>query len=199
MTLLRAAARTMLASYFVVNGANAVRQPDTAAAQAEPIATKVVPLTRRLAPAAIADYLPEDSRSWARILGVAQIVGGGMLATGIGRRCGAGILASTMVPQVIVDNPLAAPHDERPQVRARLIHNVALTGGVLLAALDTEGKPGLAWRIDGQKKNAAAGIDKAGKKASVAAKRASKRAVCAGRKARRQARKANRLVQEKLR
>lgn len=221
MTFLRAAARTMLASFFVVNGVNAVRKPDAYVAEAEPVTSKVLPLAQRVVPPTAAVHLPEDTRTWVRIVGGAQIAGGAMLATGIGRRCGAGILAASMVPHVAASNPLASQASERREMASHLLRNVALLGGVLLAAFDTEGKPGIAWRIDDKRKDATAALEsagqsvstaaedagkkasraakKAGKKASGTARRAGKKAVRAGRKAQREARSVGKMVQDTLR
>ena len=54
MTLLRAGARTMLASYFIVNGVKAVRNPDPLVPAAEPVADRVVPLVKKYAPQQVA-------------------------------------------------------------------------------------------------------------------------------------------------
>ncbi len=151
MTFLRFVARSMLASYFVVNGVKAVRRPETQIAAAEPLAQKLLPLAQSALPRQAAAYLPQDTTSLVRCTGVAQIVGGLSLATGLGRRFGAGILAATMVPHVLASNPMKADAADRDEARAQLGKNVALLGGVLLAAQDTEGKPNLAWRARTQK------------------------------------------------
>jgi hypothetical protein len=52
---------------------------------------------------------------------------------------------------VLVANPLKARGAERTVVSAQLNKNIALLGGVLLAAQDTEGKPNIAWRVRTQK------------------------------------------------
>ena len=50
MTLLRAAARTMLASYFISSGVKALRNPRALAPAAEPLANKVVPVVKKYVP-----------------------------------------------------------------------------------------------------------------------------------------------------
>lgn len=151
MTLLRFVARSMLASYFVVNGVKALRKPESQAEAAEPIARKVLPLAQSVLPKQAAVYLPQDTTALVKCTGVAQIVGGLSLATGLGRRIGAGVLAATMVPYVVASNPLKVAASERAVAQSLLTKNVALLGGVLLATLDTEGKPNLAWRARLQK------------------------------------------------
>lgn len=151
MTILRAVARTMLASYFIVNGYKAMRHPEEFAEAAEPVAETLLPLANRTLPKQAAVYLPQDTTALVKATGIAQIVGGICLATGIGRRLGAGVLAATMVPHVIASNPLAARGDERETRYALLSKNVALLGGVALASMDTEGRPNLAWKARAQK------------------------------------------------
>lgn len=151
MSLLRFVARSMLASYFVINGVKALRRPEEFVADAQPFADKVLPLLTSALPAEARGYLPENTAGFVRCNGALQIAGGLSLATGLGRRLGAGMLALTMVPHVLVTNPLKAKGTERTVVSSQLGKNVALLGGVLLAAQDTEGKPNLAWRVRTQR------------------------------------------------
>lgn len=151
MTILRAIARTMLASYFVVNGIKAYRHPEQFTEAAEPVADKLLPLAKATLPKQAAVYLPTNTVSFVKASGIAQIAGGLGLATGIGRRLGAGALALTMVPHVLASNPLQALGLEREERYAKLSKNIALLGGVALAAMDTEGRPNLVWRARAQK------------------------------------------------
>ena len=151
MTILRAVARTMLASYFIVNGLKAMKRPEEFTEAAEPVAEALLPLANRTLPKQAAVYLPQDTTALVKATGIAQIVGGICLATGIGRRLGAGVLAATMVPHVIASNPLAAKGEEREARYGLLSKNVALLGGVALASMDTEGRPNLAWKARAQK------------------------------------------------
>lgn len=148
MTLLRAAARTLLASYFVVSGVKAVKDPDSLVPAAQPIADKVVPLVKDYAPDAVAKYIPEDAATLIRINGALQLAGGFALATGKGRRLGALLLAASLVPSTIAKHPFWTREDPEEEAvdKAHFLKNASLLGGVLLAAGDTEGKPSLAWR-----------------------------------------------------
>lgn len=152
MSLLRFVSRSMLASYFVVNGLKAFRHPEELVAAAEPLAEKVVPLVNSALPESARDVLPGDTAALVKLSGVLQVVGGLSLATGIGRRLGAGMLAVTMVPHVLASNPLKAKGTQRSVAQSQLGKNVALLGGVLLAAQDTEGRPNLAWRVRTQQR-----------------------------------------------
>jgi uncharacterized membrane protein YphA (DoxX/SURF4 family) len=151
MSLLRFVARSMLASYFVVNGVKAIRHPEEFAEDAQPLVDKFLPLITSAVPAEAQGYLPKDTAGFVKCNGVLQVIGGISLATGLGRRVGAGVLAVTMVPHVLTANPLKAKGDARTVVSSQLGKNVALLGGVLLAAQDTEGKPNLLWRARTQR------------------------------------------------
>ena len=73
-----------------------------------------------------------------------------------------------MVPHVLAANPLKAKGAERTVGSSQLSKNVALLGGVLLAAQDTEGKPNLAWRVRTQKQLLAQGGSQAEGRAASA-------------------------------
>jgi uncharacterized membrane protein YphA (DoxX/SURF4 family) len=138
----------MLASYFVASGIKAIRDPESLVPAAEPLADRVVPLVKEYSPEQVAGLVPENTVTLVRLFGVAQVVGGAALATGKGRRLGALLLAGTLVPGTIAKHPFWTVQDpeERAQDRNHFLKNVSLLGGVLLASVDTEGKPSLAWR-----------------------------------------------------
>jgi uncharacterized membrane protein YphA (DoxX/SURF4 family) len=148
MTLLRAAARTMLASYFVVSGVKALRDPAPLVPAAEPLADKFVPLVKQYAPEQFANLIPEDAATLVRVNGAAQVLGGLALATGKGRRLGALLLAGSILPSTIAKHPFwtRTDPDEKALDRAHFLKNISLLGGVLLASADTEGKPSLSYR-----------------------------------------------------
>lgn len=143
----------MLASFFVVNGAKAAANPDPLVPDAEPIARKVVPLAQRVAPPSVANYVPEDTKALVRLSGIAQVLGGLGLASGLGRRPAAGLLSLSMVPHVIAARPAKGLSPEaRSAARSVMLRNVALLGATLIAAQDTQGKPSLGWRAQTQAK-----------------------------------------------
>lgn len=147
MTLLRAAYRTMLASYFISSGVKAVRNPAPLAPLAEPLADKLVPFVKKYAPSEVAGYVPEDPKTLVRLNGALQIAGGLALATGRGRRVGALLLAGSLIPSTLAKYPFwSQSGEEAAASRSHFAKNVSILGGVLLASRDTEGKPGIAWR-----------------------------------------------------
>ena len=136
MTLLRAASRTMLASYFIATGVKALRNPAPLVPLAEPLADKFVPLVKQYAPDQVAGFIPEDAKSLVRLNGATQVLGGLALATGKGRRFGALLLAGSLVPSTIAKYPFwrgQRPRGEGAD-RTHFLKNVSLLGGVLLAS-----------------------------------------------------------------
>jgi uncharacterized membrane protein YphA (DoxX/SURF4 family) len=148
MTLLRFAARSMLASYFISSGVKALRDPEALVPAAEPLIDRIVPTVRQYAPEQVRDSIPEDPVTLIRITGVLQLLGGLALATGKGRRLGSLVLAATIVPATIAKHPFwtRQTEEERSADRAHFLKNVSLLGGVLLASRDTEGRPSIAYR-----------------------------------------------------
>ena len=146
MTVTRLLARPLLASMFVVGGVNALRNAPALAKAAKPVTDRVRPALEKAIPQASA--LPQDPEALVRINGGAQVLAGLALATGRFPRLSSGVLAATLMPTT------AAGHrfweEEDPQARSnQQIHffkNLSMLGGLILAAVDTDGQPGLAWR-----------------------------------------------------
>jgi uncharacterized membrane protein YphA (DoxX/SURF4 family) len=166
MSLIRAAGRTLLASYFVASGIKALSDPAPLVPAAEPLADKVVPLVKQYAPDQVAGYVPEDAKTLVRINGAAEVLGGLALATGVGRRLGALLLAGTLIPSTIAKYPFWSREDaqQRADDRSHFLKNASLLGGVLLASVDTEGKPSLAYRAQKGGHAIAKDTKKAGRK-----------------------------------
>lgn len=142
MAISRRLARPLLSSSFVVTGTQVLRDPRGAAEELRPWLDRVGPTLRaRRIP------LPDDAETTARILAAAQVAAAGALALGRAPRTSAAVLTATMLPALLARDPRAGddPAAKQRQV-ARTATQASLVGGALLAALDTEGRPGLAWR-----------------------------------------------------
>ena len=139
MTVVRRVARPMLASVFVLGGIDAIRDPAPRAKAAKTI----TPMLTRLVP-----QLPSDPVTLVRISGATQVVGGLAFGAGFVPRLSAAALAVTLVPQTLAGHRFWEEHEEeaRRNQRQHFLKGVGLLGGLLLAAVDTEGEPGLAWR-----------------------------------------------------
>ncbi|MBM2616935.1 DoxX family membrane protein [Actinoplanes sp. LDG1-06] len=132
MKPVRTAARAMLASIFVVQGVRAVLKPDTSVEAASTVTERVKPLLEKVDP-----RIPTDTLTLVRIKGASDVVAGLALATGHFTRPAAAVLAAGLVPSTI-----AHARDEQSQ----FLKNLGLLGGLLLAAVDTEGRPSLGYR-----------------------------------------------------
>jgi len=145
MTITRLLARPMLASMFVVGGVNALRNSEAHAAKAAPVTEKLVPLAERAMPQA---PIPSEPVTLVRLNAVAQIAAAGMLATGRAPRISAGVLAVSLVPTTAAGHRFweESDPDQRRNQNLHFFKNVSMLGGLLLAAVDTDGRPGLAWR-----------------------------------------------------
>jgi uncharacterized membrane protein YphA (DoxX/SURF4 family) len=148
MTVVRALARPLLSSIFIVQGAKTVRTPDPLVPRAQPVTDRLVPLVKRVAPKKVGDRIPDSTRTLVRLNGAAQVLGGVALATGNGRRLGALVLAGSLVPTTLAGHAFWQETDPaaRANHKIHFMKNVSVLGGLLLAAVDTEGKPGVAWR-----------------------------------------------------
>jgi len=97
-----------------------------------------------------ADALPfqPNEKVVARVIGGTQIGAGVCFALGKSARLAATLLAVISLLNGYVEWRSAdiSSKEARDARRKQLLKNVSLTGGVLLAAVDTAGKPSLAWR-----------------------------------------------------
>ena len=139
MSFVRTLARPMLASSFVLAGLDKLKNADDTAPQ-------LSPLLRR---AAASLPFQTDEKVLARVIGGTQ-VGAGVLSARQVRRLSATVLAVISALNGFVEWRSAdiSTKEGRDARRKQLLKNVSLTGGVLLAAVDTTGRPGLAWRAE---------------------------------------------------
>lgn len=150
MTLVRRLARPCLAAMFVTGGLDSLRNPAPKVPAADPIAPRV---------AEKLPYLPEDTEQLIRINGAVQVGAGVLLALGRLPRLSAALLAGSLVPTTLAGHRFWEEEDEtkRAQQRIHFFKNVSMLGGLVLAAVDTQGKPGLAWRAQHAAHHAAVG------------------------------------------
>ncbi|KQW48404.1 hypothetical protein ASC77_06485 [Nocardioides sp. Root1257] len=143
MTVSRLIARPMLASIFVVGAATALKNATGTAAKADPVTSRLVPLAKK---AGIP--LPEDPETLVKLNAGVQIAAGLALATGRAPRLSAAVLAASLVPTTAAGHRFWESEDDatRTQQRLHFFKNVSLVGGLIIAAGDTEGRPGVAWR-----------------------------------------------------
>ena len=169
MSFVRFLARPMLASSFVLAGMDKLKNADDTA-------TQLSPLLRRAA-----ESLPfqADEKVLARVIGGTQVGAGVCLALGKASRLAATVLAVISALNGYVEWRSAdiSSKEGRDARRKQLLKNVSLTGGVLLASVDTAGKPSLAWRAEHLAADARKTTGKKLKKADKAVRKAVDHAV----------------------
>ncbi|MFS8477720.1 MAG: DoxX family protein [Micromonosporaceae bacterium] len=133
----------MLSGIFVVAGTQALMNPQRLVTRAKPVTDRMGPVLTRL------DHrLPTDTKKLIRLNAAVQVGGGLMLATGILKRPAAVALAGSLLPTTAAGHPfwqMTDPGQRREQL-THFLKNLGLFGGLLLTAVDTEGRPGIAWR-----------------------------------------------------
>ncbi|GIF11477.1 DoxX family protein [Actinoplanes teichomyceticus] len=143
MKPVRTAARAMLASIFVISGVRVLIKPGEARVQAaRRVTDRFTPLLEKADP-----RLPTDPATLVRLKAGSDVLAGLALATGRCTRPAAAVLAAGLVPTTIAGHPFwAVPKDRRADQQIHFLKNLGLLGGLLLAAADTEGQPGLRYR-----------------------------------------------------
>jgi uncharacterized membrane protein YphA (DoxX/SURF4 family) len=145
MSLSRLVARPMLASMFLAGGVNALRNADQLAVRAKPVTDRVLPLLSKAAPQL---PVPKDPVTLVRLNAAVQVGAGLALATGRAPRLSSAVLAATLVPTTAAGHRFWEEPDPtaKAQHRVHFFKNVSMLGGLIIAAGDTDGKPGVAWR-----------------------------------------------------
>jgi uncharacterized membrane protein YphA (DoxX/SURF4 family) len=133
-------ARPLLAGIFVYGGVDALR---TAKAKAPAVADVAQPIAD-----AVPVDLPSDTEQLVKLNGAVQVVAGALLAAGKFPRVAALALAATIVPTTAAAHRFWEADDDatKAQQTIHFLKNASILGGLILAALDTEGRPSIAWR-----------------------------------------------------
>jgi len=141
--LIRRIARPMLSAVFISRGVDALRSPKPAADAARPTLEGLSKL-----PDPVGTNVPSNAETVARINAAVQIGGGLLLATGRLPRVASAALALTVVPGSLGGNTFWSESDPQRKAdeRRAFLTDVSLIGGLIIAAVDTEGKPSLGWR-----------------------------------------------------
>jgi uncharacterized membrane protein YphA (DoxX/SURF4 family) len=145
--LIRRIARPMLSAAFIGRGIDALRSPEAAADAARPMLEGLSKL-----PDPVGTNVPASAETVARINAAVQIGGGLLLAMGKLPRVASAALALTVVPGSLGGHGFFSEGDSEgdPQRKAAqrraFLTDVSLIGGLIIAAVDTEGKPSLGWR-----------------------------------------------------
>jgi len=173
MPVLRAFARPMVASIFILQGYDTLRRPERVAPTAEPV---VRALAERV-PA-----VPAKTEQAVRLNGAVQLVAGSLLALGRFPRLSALAIAATLVPTTLAGHRFWEDDEEKDQAQQRIhfLKNLSMFGGLLIAAADTEGSPSIAWRTRHAAKTARREASLVAKTAKVSGRAGAKAGVTSG-------------------
>ena len=139
MTIVRRLARPLIAASFISGGIDTLRNPTPKV----PAAEKVVGAVPPKLPSFIS-----NTEDLVKADAVAKIVGGVLLALGKFSRPAALGLAASLIPTTLAGHRFweETDPDKKAAQQIHFLKNASIVGGLLLAAVDTEGKPSLAWR-----------------------------------------------------
>jgi uncharacterized membrane protein YphA (DoxX/SURF4 family) len=135
----------MLASMFVVGGANALTHQEALTERSAPVTDRIGSFLRDTVPSVSRLATPQNL---VRANAAIHLGAGLGLATGRMPRLSAAVLAATLVPTTLAGHRYWEEADPaaRGNQRIHFFKNLSLFGGLVLASLDTEGRPGLRWR-----------------------------------------------------
>lgn len=160
--LIRRLARPLLASIFVYGGIGVFRDVKGHAQAAAPLVDKATAPVKGNLP----EEVPTDPETLVKIDGAVKIGAGLMLALGRLPRLAALVLAGSLVPTTLsahafweIDDP-----EQRAAQQVHFFKNLGLLGGLLIATVDTKGKPSVGYRARHQTQHAVQGSKKAAKR-----------------------------------
>ena len=133
----------MLATTFITRGVDALRSPKPAADAARPTLEGLSKL-----PDPVGANVPTNAETVAKVTAGVQIGAGLLLATGRLPRLSSAALAVSVVPGSLGGHAFwnETDPDRKAVERKALFADLGLIGGLIIAAVDTEGKPSLGWR-----------------------------------------------------
>jgi putative oxidoreductase len=173
--LVRRIARPMLASTFIYGGVQTLRNPQSRVPGAAPIVEQLTEIADKQLPIEVS----HDVEQWVKINAGVHVTAGTLLALGKLPRLSALALATSLVPTTFAGHRFWEHEDpkERFGQTSNFLKNTGMLGGLLLAAVDTEGKPSVGWRARKTAGAAAAAAEASYEKASKKAAKAQKRAA----------------------
>lgn len=141
--LIRRVARPMLSAVFISRGVEALRSPKPAVDASRQTLEGLSKL-----PDPVGTNVPADAETVAKVTAAVQIGGGLLLATGRLPRFASAALALSVVPSSLGGHAFWNEIDPQRKAdeRRAFVTDISLIGGLIIAAVDTEGKPSLGWR-----------------------------------------------------
>lgn len=172
--LVRRIARPLLAAPFVYGGISTLRKPQDRVPGARPVVEKIADAADKQLPVEV----PREVQQWVQADAAIKVVAGSLFALNKFPRLTALVLSASVVPTTLAGHRFWEHDDptERFGQISNFLKNTGLLGGLLLAAVDTEGKPSVGYRARKSAKAAAAATEKSIEKAQQRAAKAQKKA-----------------------
>jgi putative oxidoreductase len=179
--LVRRIARPLLASSFLYGGIDTLRNPQSRVPGATPVVDQIAATADQQLPVQV----PRDVEQWVKVNAGAQVAAGSLLALGRLPRLSALVLSASIVPTTLAGHRFWEHEDpqERFGQTAHFLKNLGLLGGLLITAVDTEGRPSVGYRARRAATRAADSGEKSLAKAQKRAAKAQKQAEKKYRKA----------------
>ena len=130
----------MLAAIFITGGINTLRNPEPHVQAAKPLVDKVG--------GSLPEQVPSEPQQLVYVDAGVKIAAGTLLALGKFPRLSSLALAGSIVPTTVAGHAFWEKTDpaEKAAEQVHFLKNLSILGGLILAAVDTEGKPSLGWR-----------------------------------------------------
>jgi putative oxidoreductase len=172
--LVRRIARPLLAAPFVFGGISTLRKPQDRVPGAAPVVEKIAETADKQLPVQV----PRDVQQWVQADAAIKVAAGSLFALNKFPRLTALVLSASIVPTTLAGHRFWEHEDptERFGQISNFLKNTGLLGGLLLAAVDTEGKPSVGYRARRSAKAAAVATEKSFEQASKRAAKAQKKA-----------------------
>lgn len=128
----------MLAASFISGGIDTLRNPAPRVPQAEKVVSPLVEKVPQLS----------NAEQVVKIDAAIKIAAGALFALGKFPRLSAAALIASLVPTTAAGHRFWEETDpvKRKSQQLHFLKNAGMVGGLLLATVDTEGRPSLAWR-----------------------------------------------------
>ncbi|MBJ7452245.1 MAG: DoxX family protein [Blastococcus sp.] len=172
--LVRRIARPLLAAPFIYGGISTLRKPQDRVPGAAPVVEKIAATADKQLPVQV----PRDVQQWVQADAAVKVAAGSLFALNKLPRLTALVLSASIVPTTLAGHRFWEHEDptERFGQISNFLKNTGLLGGLLLAAVDTEGKPSVGYRARRSAKAAATATEKSFEQASKRAAKAQKKA-----------------------
>ncbi|MGY1914912.1 hypothetical protein [Blastococcus sp. SYSU DS0973] len=171
--LVRRIARPLLAAPFVYGGVSTLRKPQDRVPGAAPVVEKIADTADKQLPVEV----PRDVEQWVKVDAAIKVAAGSLFALNKFPRLTAIVLSASIVPTTLAGHRFWEHDDPTEQFGqiSNFLKNTGLLGGLLLAAVDTEGKPSVGYRTRRAAKRAADATEKNYEKAQKRALKAQKK------------------------